>query len=103
MSSQPTLNPADVALLIGAMKVVFPTRDELGEILDKKLEEKLGRLPTKEEFAKRMDKLSGEYKKIDEAETLHAGGISEIKTEVENHDDRITVLEKRHTTQPSAI
>jgi len=96
-AQKPTLNPADVSLLIGAMKVVFPTRDEVKEIV--KMEIKF--LPTKEEFFARMDKLSGEYKKIDEAETPHGGKISEHSDQLEKHEDRIKVLESRHVSKPA--
>lgn len=89
------------------MKVVFPTRDEFDQIidekLDKKFDEKLGKLPTKEEFFSRMDKLSGEYQKIDEAETLHAGTLSEQADAIEKLDQRVTVLEKRKSSSPVPV
>lgn len=107
MIKKSTLHPADITALIGAMKVVFPTREEveqmIDEKLDQKLDQKLGRLPTKEEFSSRMDQLAGEYKKIDEAETLHAGNISEHADTLENHEDRIKVLEHRRESTPSPV
>lgn len=101
--SSPTLNPADVSLLIGAMKVVFPTRNEVEQMFDEKLNEKIGRLPTKDEFNSRMDQLSGEYKKIDEAETLHAGALSAHDDTLENHDQRLKSLENRFKSTPTPV
>lgn len=48
------LSPADVTTLINTMKVVFPTRDEVREIV----REEIKFLPTKDEFFTRMDALS---------------------------------------------
>ncbi len=96
---KPTLNPADVSLLIGAMKVVFPTREEVREIVKVEIKH----LPTKEKFFARMDKLSGEYQKIDEAETLHAGKLSEHSDQLEKHDQRIKALEDRHKSAPTPV
>ncbi|MBI5613370.1 hypothetical protein HY947_00425 [Candidatus Gottesmanbacteria bacterium] len=62
--------------------------DEINELLDKKLDEKISILPTKEHFAKRMDELSGMMKKIDEEFTLHTGSHDDL-------DSRVAALEKR--------
>lgn len=85
----------DVAL----QKALLPL--STGEEIDQKLDEKIRLLPTREEFFDRMDKLSGEYKKIDEAETLHAGKLAEHSDTLENHDDRIKILERRHVSAPT--
>lgn len=124
---KPTLNPADISLVIDAMKVVFPTKEEVNKIveqqIDKKLQfapswaainqrldelltqeefnKKISILPTKEEFATPMDKLSKEYEKIDQAETLHADSLSKHDDELENLDERVKVLELRHTSKPT--
>lgn len=102
-AQKPTLNPADVDLLIGAMKVVFPAREEVKKIVEETIGKKTKFLPTKEEFFARMDKLSREYEKIDQAETLHAGAISEHTDTLENHDERIKVLERRKISTPASI
>lgn len=122
-----SLQPADITRLISAMKVVFPTHEDVEKIVEEKIgektkflptketldqrlselptreefDEKIRLLPTKEEFFSRMDKLSGEYKKIDEAETLHAGKLSEHTDEIEKHDARIKALESRLGSKPT--
>lgn len=101
MATKPTLNPADVSLLISAMKVVFATKDDVHEI--ETIKESIRHLPTKEEFFSRMDKLSGEYKKIDEAETMHAGTISDHTDTLEKQEERIKALENRLKTSPTAV
>lgn len=47
--------------------------EEIEELLDKKFDEKLKPLPTKDQFSKRMDELVGLLKKTDEAQELHQG------------------------------
>jgi|WetSurMetagenome_2_1015567.scaffolds.fasta_scaffold425974_1 hypothetical protein len=100
MKKKSLLNSADVDLLIGAMKVVFPMREDVDKIVEKKLDEKIKLLPTKDEFFARMDKLSGEYKKIDEAETLLDGQLSDHNDALEKHEARIKALESRHGSKP---
>lgn len=100
---KPVLTPADLTALINTMKVVFPTREEVEKIVEEKLDAKIKNLPTKDEFFNRMDKLSREYKKIDEAETLHTGMMSEHTDTLENHDQRITALENRKTSFPAPV
>lgn len=46
------------------------------EQLDVKFQEAFRLLPSKKEFFDRMDRLSGEYVKIDQAQTLQSGQIS---------------------------
>ena len=99
MSQQSSLNTADVSALINAMKFVFPTTDEVRDIV----KEETKHLPSLEHFDQRMDKLSGEYKKIDEAETLLADTMSEHTDTLENHDQRITALENRKVSSPTPI
>lgn len=92
---KPTLNPADVTLLMGAMKVVFPTRDDVEKIVDEKLDEKIKFLPTKDEFFSRMDTLSGEIKKVREEQTLHLGQHDQV-------DARLVRVEKKLNLSPLA-
>ncbi|MEK7119199.1 MAG: hypothetical protein AAB457_04035 [Patescibacteria group bacterium] len=99
MAKKSLLTSIDIASLINAMKLVFPTREEVGKIVD----ERFKFLPTKDEFFARIDKLSGEYKKIDEAETLHAGTMSDHADKIENHDERISALENRKASSPAPI
>lgn len=93
--NKPNLNPADVDLLIGAMKVVFPTRANVEEIIDEKLKEKIKLLPTKEEFFGRMDKLSGEIKAVRDEQSLHQGQHDQI-------DKRLDRAEKELHLHPLA-
>ena len=96
MAKKSILSSIDIASLINAMKLVFATRDEVRTMM----KEETKHLPTKDEFFTRMDKLSGEYKKIDEAETLHAGKLSQHSDELEKHDERIKALESRRGSKP---
>lgn len=77
--------------------------DTLDEKLKQFYEKHIQYLPTKKEFFTRMDKLSGEFKKIDEAETLHVGTLSDHTDQLENHDQRITALENRKSSAPASI
>ncbi len=108
------MKQSDINQLLDAFKKNFVTRDEfderVGTIVEQKLDEritplkdKISLLPTKEEFFARMDKLSGEYKKIDEAETLHVGTISDHTDQLENHEERIKTLERRHSSNPTTL
>ena len=99
MKVKPTLNPVDVSLLMSAMKVIFATKDDVRDIV----KEEIGYLPTKEEFFSRMDTLSGEYKKIDEAEALHAGTMSDHTDTLEKHEEHIKALENRFKASPTAV
>lgn len=73
----------------------------LKSYIDEKFSEAFRLLPNKQDFFSRMDMLSGEYKKIDEAETLHAGKLSEHTDELEKHDERIKAIESRHGSKPT--
>lgn len=103
MTKKSLLDPTFITALINTMKVVFPTRDEVRTIVKEELDAKIKNLPTKDEFFTRMDKLSGEYKKIDEAEILHTGTVSEHTDTLENHDQRITALENRKVSSAAPI
>ncbi|MBI3956234.1 hypothetical protein HY339_03165 [Candidatus Gottesmanbacteria bacterium] len=86
--------------LLKLQKIISDTLDEK---LKQFYDDHIKYLPTKDEFFTRMDKLSGEYKKIDEAETLHTGMMSEHTDTLENHDQRITALENRKVSSPAPI
>src|SRR3989344_2099455 len=101
MAQKSIFTSIDIASLVNAMKLVFPTKEEV--VLKEAFEEKIRLLPTKEEFFSRMDKLSGEYKKIDKAETIHAGQLSEHDDTLESHDERIKALESRHGSKPAPL
>lgn len=73
----------------------------LQDYIDEKFQEAFRLLPNKEDFFSRMDMLSGEYKKIDEAETLHAGKLSEHSDALEKYDERMKALESRHKSKPT--
>lgn len=99
MAKKSFLTSIDIASLINAMKLVFPTREEVRLII----KEETKHLPSKDDFYSRMDKLSGEYIKIDEAETLHIGRLSELTDKIENHDGRIKALESRRGSTPAPL
>jgi len=67
--------------------------DEIEELIGKKLEEKfnekLGLIPTKNEFFKAMDQIMGQLKKMQETYELAEPKISD-------HETRITSLEDLH-------
>jgi len=89
--NKPNLNPIDVDVLIGAMKVVFPTRTNVEEIIDEKLTEKIKLLPTKEEFFGRMDKLSGEIKASRDEQTLHQGQHDDIDSRLKKVETKLNL------------
>lgn len=86
-SKKSLLNPTDIDNLIGAMKVVFPTREEVEKIVEEKLNDKIRFIPTKEDFFSSMDTLMGEVKAMREESTLHQGQHREI-------NDRLDKLEQ---------
>ena len=63
--------------------------DQIENIIEEKLEEKMKFLPTKDEFFKMMDKIMGELNTIRQELkiSLHR---------VDDHKERITSLEKLH-------
>lgn len=63
--------------------------DEIEELIDNKLDEKIKFLPTRDEFYTKMDELMVEIKAIREEQETHSGQHSEI-------NDRFEKLEK-HT------
>jgi len=84
MAKTSILSSIDIASLINAMKLVFPTRDEVRQIF----KEETKHLPSKDDFYTRMDKLSGEIQKVRDEQDLHAGQHRTI-------NDRFDTIEKR--------
>ena len=64
--------------------------DEIEELMDKKLDEKIKFLPTKKEFYQKMDELMKELRSIREEQAVITG----YKDEIEDHETRITKLEE---------
>lgn len=67
---------------------------KLEEKLEEKFTEKLKYLPTKDELYEKLDALMGEVKTVREEQTLISKQLSRHSDELENHEDRITELEK---------
>ncbi len=63
--------------------------DEIKQIVDEKLDEKIKILPTKDEFFSKMDEVVGELKTIREEQTI-------LTHKTSGHEDRIVSLEKIH-------
>lgn len=63
------------------------------ELIDKKLDQKIKFLPSKDHFDKRMDELMGEVQTMRNEQTLHQGQHDEIT----DHFDRLD----KHTNLPS--
>ena len=77
-------------------KSTLATRDELQKTIkleidsaEKRLMEKIGLLPTKEEFFSRMDKLSGEVLAMRQEFTLHTGQHEDITDRFERVDKHL--------------
>lgn len=61
--------------------------DQIEELLDEKLDEKLKILPTKKEFFSKMDEVMGELKTVREEQTV-------LSHQVSNHENRLRTLEE---------
>lgn len=86
-----SLTTNDLKLIKEVVKIT------INEELDIKLDEKLGYLPTKEEFFSTEDKLMGELKAVREEITMQ----SDLNRKVNDHDQRIEVVEKKLNIQPA--
>ena len=95
MPQKTILSPIDVAALISAMKIVFPTIEQVSALVSEKLDEKIKYIPTKEEFFSRMDKLSKEIQDARDELTLHTGSHDDLTDKNENLDSRLVVVEKK--------
>lgn len=61
------------------------------DALKKELTAKIDMLPTKDEFFTRMDKLSGEIKKVREEQIVHAGAHSDINDRFDRIDTHLHI------------
>ena len=84
MTKKSILSSIDIASLINAMKLVFPTRDEVLAMI----KDGTKHLPTKDDFYTRMDKLSGEIQKVRDEQELHGGQHRTL-------NDRLEKIEKQ--------
>ena len=76
---------------------------EIERIVEEKLDIKTKLLPSKEEFFKRMDVLSGQLVKIEESQTLHNGQHTEIHDHEEDTITRMEIVEKKLGIKPRVI
>lgn len=76
----------DLKLIKNVMKVTVD--EELDIKLEEKLNEKIGKLPTKDEFFEKMDEIVGELKTIREEQPLQSHRLSD-------HEDRIVEIEEK--------
>ena len=68
--------------------------DEIEKLFDKKLDEKIKFLPTKDEFYEKMDKLIGEIKASREEHSAISGRQSDNSDTLEKHGKRIEKIER---------
>lgn len=68
---------------------------EIERIIGEKLDEKTKLLPTKEEYFKRMDGLSGQIIKLQETMDLHDGQHTEIHDHEQDVIRRMETVEKK--------
>lgn len=68
---------------------------EIERIIGEKLDEKTKLLPSKEDFFRRMDTLSGQLLKIEESQTLHNGQHTEIHDHEQDMGERMKTVEKK--------
>lgn len=86
-----TLTNSDLNKIKGLMKVTIDEDETLVRKDDLKF------LPTKDEFYTKMDEAMGELKTIREEQTLLSG----LNVKVNNHDERIGVIEHKLQITPS--
>lgn len=86
--SNPMLTSDDkntiVSLVSGIVKVDI-------DALRKELNAKIDKLPTKELFLDRMDKLSAEIKKVRDEQIVHAGAHSDINDRFDRIDTHLHI------------
>jgi predicted nuclease with TOPRIM domain len=68
--------------------------DEIENIVDEKIGEKIKNLPTKDQFFSKMDEVVGELKAIREE-------LPSINSQLSNHEDRIEKVESKLNISPS--
>ncbi len=69
--------------------------DKIEELIDRKLDEKIKFLPTKDDFYNKMDELMVEIKAVREEQETHSGQHSEINDTLETHETQIKKLAKQ--------
>ncbi|MBL7159721.1 hypothetical protein ISS85_04545 [Candidatus Microgenomates bacterium] len=74
--------------------------NEIEQLINEQLKEKIKFLPTKDEFYIKMDEVMGELKAIREEQTLVTGRISEHTDILEDHETRIVKLEQTPQVTP---
>jgi len=62
---------------------------KIEELVDKKLDQKIKFLPTKDHFDKRIDELMGEVQTMREEQTLHQGQHDEITEHLDRLDKHV--------------
>lgn len=67
--------------------------DQIEEIIEEKLDEKIKLLPSKDEFFQKMDDVMGELKTVREEQVI-------IGHQTNNHEERINALEKGQSINP---
>jgi predicted nuclease with TOPRIM domain len=90
------LSPADTATI---KQLIHEKVEPLAETV-KKLQEAINHLPTKDEFYSKMDEVRGELKAIREEQTLQNGRQSQHTDDIEDHEARISCLEKQDGLPP---
>lgn len=94
-----TMKPTDIDKLIQAMKAVFVTKDDI-----KGLEQRLNKLDAKQEFMDmKLDAFLGEIQDARDEQTILSEKSKDHTDQLESHDERIKVLEKRHSSSPSQV
>lgn len=84
----------DITNLINRMKFVFATRKEIQFDIDtakEELKNDIKLLPSREQFFRRMDKLSGEIKAKREAQDLHSDQHSQINDRFDRIDKHLGI------------
>jgi len=79
------------------MTLTIKDLDEIGKVVDEKIEEKTKFLPTKDEFYEQTDKIMSELKIVREEVAIQ----SDLNRKVNDHDDRIEKIEKKLDLQPA--
>ncbi len=72
------------------------------QIVREEIQESIKHLPTRDQFYTKMDEVMGELKAIREEQTLITGRVTQHSDDLEEHDVRISKLEK-HAQVASAV
>lgn len=84
---QPSLNQADRQLISDVVDARIETK--LEPLLEEKLNEKVGPLPTKDEFFTKMDQVLGEVRAMRQEFEI----VKSQKDRIEDHEDRLETIE----------